>query len=154
VGKIIRQRDQPRAAVAASRQSAANFDRKLNRRLSAESRYAASGKKFSRDFSLSIRRQRQENFFKLDGVATLFAQFIACADGDQFSAVDNADAVGHLFGDAQLMRGDEHGQPCESAVVLELIKFSSLPLFPHVHRFHSRRANGLQSAKNGIIFQL
>src|SRR5580700_11657049 len=59
--------------------------------------------------SLFTRRQRQENFFKLAGVAALFAKFVAVADGDESAAVDDADAVGHFLGHAQLMRGDEHG---------------------------------------------
>jgi hypothetical protein len=39
----------------------------------------------------------------------LLAELVAVADGDEFSTVDDADAVGHFLGHAQLMRGDEHG---------------------------------------------
>ena len=50
--------------------------------------------------SLSVRRQRQENFFELAGIAALFAEFVPVADGNQFPTVDDADAVGHFLGDA------------------------------------------------------
>ena len=74
-----------------------------------------SGDTVKNKILLLARRQRQENFFKLAGAAALFAQFLAGADGDQLPAVDDADAVGHFLGDAQLMRGDQHGHARERA---------------------------------------
>jgi hypothetical protein len=55
------------------------------------------------------RCERQENFFKLAGIAALFAEFVTVANGNQFSAVDDANTVGHFLGDAQLVRRNQHG---------------------------------------------
>ena len=81
------------------------------------------------------RRQRQENFFKLAGIAALFAEFIARADGDQFSAVDDADTVGHFLGDAQLMRGDEHGHARERAFLEHVLDDARVLRIEADHRF-------------------
>ncbi len=59
--------------------------------------------------SFCVRRQRQESFLERAGRAALSPQFLARAHGDQFAAVDDADAVGHFLGDAQLVRGHQHG---------------------------------------------
>ena len=55
------------------------------------------------------RCQCQEYVFQRAGCATLMTQFIAVAHRNQFSVVNDADAVGNFLGHAQLMRGDEHG---------------------------------------------
>jgi hypothetical protein len=59
--------------------------------------------------SLSVCSQCQEYVFEQAGSPTLFAEFIAVAHRNQSSVVNDADAVGHFLGHAQLMRGDEHG---------------------------------------------
>src|SRR5688572_16230354 len=46
----------------------------------------------------------------------LAAQFIAGADRDDASAMHDADAVGHFFGDAELVRGNENGHSAEGAL--------------------------------------
>jgi hypothetical protein len=61
------------------------------------------------DSSLSICSQCQEYVFQRASGTALTAEFIAVAHGNQSSIVNDADAVRHFLGHAQLMRGDEHG---------------------------------------------
>ena len=48
-------------------------------------------------------------FFSSAIQPALLAKFIACFDGDQFPLVNDADAVSHFFGDAELVCGEKNG---------------------------------------------
>src|SRR5262245_61956231 len=52
-----------------------------------------------------------KRFFQRTIRTALLAQLITRTDSDQTSLMDNPDAIGHFFGDAQLMRGDENRHP-------------------------------------------
>ena len=51
----------------------------------------------------------RKTFSKRAGFVRLGAQLVDGAEGDEFAVVDDADAVGHFLGDAELVGGKEEG---------------------------------------------
>ena len=57
--------------------------------------------------------QRQEYFLQAAFFMRHLPQLLDCAIGDEFTPIDDADPVGHFFGDAQLMSGKKN---CHAAL--------------------------------------
>jgi hypothetical protein len=63
----------------------------------------------------------EKGVFQRPGSATLQAQFLAGAEGDEAPLMDDADAVGHFLGDAQLVGGNENSHAGERALLEEVL---------------------------------